>query len=83
LSPAVLILAFVSCWSIAVVGGYLALVGVSNLRHEHLVSQPPVARRAHILLQRPLFVLWGVLLLLLGGLQMTVGMVFFYTLFYS
>lgn len=83
MSPAVLILAFVSCWSIAVVGGYLALVGLGNLRRHHLVSEPPMARRAHILLRRPLFVFWDVLLLLLGSLQMAVGMVFFYMLFYG
>lgn len=81
--PAALILAFISCWSIAVVGGYLAVVGLGNLRRHNLASQPPAARRAYLPLQRQLFVFWDVFLLLLGGLLMATGMVILYMLVYG
>lgn len=83
MSPAALILAFVSCWSIAVVGGYLAVIGLGNVRRHLLVSQPPAARRVDLPLQRRLFLLWDVFLLLLGSLLMVMGMVFLYTVVYG
>lgn len=83
MNPAAVILAFFSCWSIAVVGGYLAVVGLGNLRRYRLVSQPPADRRVLLFLQRQLFLFWGVSLLLLGGLLMTTGMVIFYMLVYD
>lgn len=83
MNPAALILAFISCWSIAVVGGYLAVTGLGNVRRHSLSSQPPAARRAHLLLQRRLFVFWDVFLLLLGSLLMVMGMVFLYMMVYG
>jgi len=83
LSPAAVILAFISCWSIAVVGGYLAVVGLGNLRRHGLASEPPAARRVQLIMQRQLYVFWDVFLLLLGGLMMATGMLIFYTLVYG
>jgi len=83
LSPAALILAFISCWSIAVVGGYLAVAGLGNVRRHSLASQPRAARRARPLVHRHLFLFWDVFLLLLGSLLMVMGMVFLYMLVYG
>jgi hypothetical protein len=83
LQPAAFIIAFIACWSIAVLGGYLAVAGLGNLHRHVLVGLSPAARHAHFPLQRPLFVIWDLFLLLLGGLLMTAGMVIFYTLTYG
>ena len=83
MQPAAFILAFIACWSIAVLGGYLAVAGLVNLRRHALAGLPPAARRAHFPLQRQLFVLCDVFLLLLGGLLMAAGMVILYTLVYG
>ncbi len=77
------ILAFIECWLIAVLGGYLVVVGLGNLRRHHLASQLPVARRGHFPLLRQLFLMRDVVLLLLGALLMPAGMVIFYTLVYG
>ncbi len=83
MNPAALIVAYVSSWSIAVVGGYLAVVGLTNLRRHTLASQPPAARPAYLPQRRQLFVFWDIFLLLLGGLLMATGMVILYTLVYG
>jgi hypothetical protein len=83
LQPAVLIPAFISCWSIAVLGGFFAVVGIGNLRRHHLASEPPVARRGHFPLQRQLFLMWDAFLVMLGGLLMAAGMIILYTLVYG
>jgi hypothetical protein len=86
LSPPLFILSFIGCWLVAVAGGYLAVVGLSNVRRDRLVSQPshPHAVRRHDpLLQRGLLVFWDAFLLMLGGLLMVSGMVFLYLLVYG
>lgn len=83
MQPAAFILAFIACWSIAVLGGYLAVAGLGNLHRHAFVGLPAAARRAYFPLQRQLFVLWDVFLLLLGGLLMVAGMVIFYTLVFG
>ncbi len=83
MQPAAFILAFIACWSIAVLGGYLAVVGLGNLHRHVLVGLPAAAHRAYFPLQRQLFVLCDVFLLLLGGLLMVAGMVIYYTLMYG
>lgn len=83
MQPAALIPAFISCWAIAVLGGFFAVAGLSNLRRHHLASQPSVAQRGHFPLQRQLFLVWDTFLLLLGGLLMAAGMVILYTLVYG
>ncbi len=80
---AAFILAFVSCWSIAVLGGFLAVLGLGNIRRHHFASQPAVARHGHFPLQQQLFLMWDVVLVLSGGLLMAAGMVIFYTLVYG
>ena len=83
MQPIAFIIAFIACWSIAVLGGYLSVAGLGNLHRHVLVGLPAAARRAHFPLQRQLFVLWDVFLLLLGGLLMVAGMVIFYTLVFG
>ncbi len=83
MSPWVLILDFIPCWAIAVVGGYLSVVGLGNVRRHRLASQPTAAPRVHLLLQRSLLVVWDAFLLLLGSLLMVGGMVLFYLLVYE
>ena len=83
MSPAVFILAFIACWSIAVIGGYLAIVGLGNVQRHRLASQPSPARRAHLTLQRGLFVFWDAFLLLLGSVLMVTGMVLLYLVVYG
>lgn len=83
MQPGALIPAFIQGWLIAVLGGYLAVVGLGNLRRRHAASQPTVAGRGHFPLQRQLFLMRDVFLLLLGVLMMPAGMVIFYTLVYG
>lgn len=86
MQPGAFILAFISCWLIAVLGGYLAVVGLSNVRRYRVASQPshPHAERRHDpLLQRGLLVFWDAFLLMVGGLLMVSGMVFLYLLVYG
>ncbi len=86
MSPPLFILSFMGCWLVAVAGGYLAVVGLSNVRRDRLASQtahPDSTRRSDPLPQRGLLVVWDAFLLLLGGLLMVFGMVFFYLLVYG
>ncbi len=74
------------CWLIAVAGGYLAVVGLSNVRRDRLASEtahPQSTRRSDPLPQRGILVVWDAFLLLLGGTLMISGMVFFYLLVYG
>jgi hypothetical protein len=83
LDPAALIVVFISFWSIAVVGGYLAVVGLGNLRDNHLDSQPSVTHGPLLHLRRRLSLVWDVFLLALGTLLMVGAMVLFYLLVYG
>lgn len=82
MSVPLFVLAFIGCWSIAVVGGYLAVVGLGNVHHS-FTNQAPANRHAHPLMQRGLLVFWDAFLLLLGGLLMVAGMVLLYLLVYG
>jgi|RifCSP16_2_1023846.scaffolds.fasta_scaffold258861_2 hypothetical protein len=78
--------AFLGCWLIAVAGGYLAVLGLSNVRGHGFASapiHPHAVRRPDPLLRRGLLVVWDGILLLLGGLLMVMGMVLFYLLVYG
>lgn len=78
--------AFLGCWLIAVAGGYLAVLGLSNVRGHGFASapiHPHAVRRPDPLLLRGLLALWNAFLLLLGGLLMVMGMVLFYLLVYG
>ncbi len=83
MQPAAFVLAFISCWSIAVLGGFFAVLGLGNMRRHHLASHPVVTRRGHFPLQRQLFMVWDVALVLLGGALMVAGMVILYTLVFG
>lgn len=83
MQPGSLIPAFIQGWLIAVLGGYLAIVGLGNLRRHYAASQPAIARRGHFFLRRQLFLMRDIFLLLLGVLLMPAGMVVFYTLVYG
>lgn len=86
MSLPIFLAAFVGCWLIAVVGGYLAVVGLSNVSSHRLASHPihpHAVRRPDPLLHRGLLVVWDAFLLLLGGLLMVMGMVLFYLLVYG
>ncbi len=83
MEPGAFILAFISFWSIAVVGGYLMVVGLSNLPRHGLVSRPPAASHLLLLLRQRLFLLWDVFLLLIGALLAASGMFFLYMVVYG
>lgn len=83
MSPLDFILTFILCWSIAVSGGYLVVVGLSDVRRHGLASQPPTTRRAVLLLQRGMSAFWRAFLLLLGSVLMVLGMVLLYLLAYD
>lgn len=83
MDPAALILVFISFWSIAVVGGYLVVVGVGNLRDNHLDSRPPVTHGSFLHLRRRLSLIWDVFLLALGTLLAVSAMLFLYMVVYG
>lgn len=83
MNPAALILVFVSCWSIAVVGAYLMVVGLGNLRDHRLASRPPDMGGPLLFFRRRLFLVWDVFLVLLGALLAVSSMLFLYTMVYG
>lgn len=83
MSPAALILVFVSCWSIAVVGAYLMVMGLGNLREHRLASRPPGVGSPLLFLRQRLFLLWDLFLLLMGTLLAASAMLFLYIMVYG
>ncbi len=83
MDPAALILVFISFWSIAVVGGYLVVVGLGNLRDNRLDSRPPVTHGPFLYLRRRLSLIWDVFLLALGTLLAVSAMLFLYMVVYG
>lgn len=83
MDPAVLILVFISLWSIAVVGGYLVVVGLGNLRDNRLDGRPPVTHGPILHLPRRLSLIWDVFLLALGTLLAVSAMLFLYMVVYG
>lgn len=83
MDPAALILVFISFWSIAVVGGYLVVVGLGNLRDNRLDSRPPVTHGPFLHLRRRLSLIRDVFLLALGTLLAVSAMLFLYMVVYG
>jgi hypothetical protein len=82
MNPEALIVAFISFWSVAAVGIYLAVVGIDNLQR-HYRQLRGAGSSGQTLLRRWLFDAWDAAVVTLGVVLFVSGMLFLYMVVYG